>query len=116
VWIWTYSSSAVAFLVKMNFSLQVPVFNLVVITTAIPLLLLPEYSFLAAVNKTTSQSLWPRINSLMKTARSAVLRFFFWRRQPRYYGKVTLVAVAESISGFWGRCFWLLKSLQKEVF
>ena len=42
-----------------------------------------------AVKKTTSQNVWPRINSLIKTARSAVS---ILRRQPRNVENVTLVA------------------------
>ena len=47
-----------------------------------------------AVKKTTSQNVWPRINSLIKTARSTVLTraIFFFRRQPRNPENVTLVA------------------------
>ena len=66
-----------------------------------------------AVKKTTSQNVWPRINELIKTARSVV---FFLRCQPRNFENMTLVARRrERFRGFW-RYFLLLNSLQKEVF
>jgi hypothetical protein len=64
-----------------------------------------------SVNETTSQNLWPRINSLM---------FFFLRRQPRNFDLVSVLFFAasaakflklhisifrDSISGFLGRYF-----------
>jgi len=58
------------------------------------------------VKKTTCQNLWPRINSLIKTARSTVTkncaaRGFFWRHQPRNFENITLVARRrENFRGF----------------
>jgi len=63
-----------------------------------------------ALKKTTSQHVWPRINSnkWIKTARSAVSKNprFFFEHQPRNFDNVTLVARQRvHFRGFWAIFF-----------
>jgi len=58
-----------------------------------------------------------RIESLIKTVRGAVSNDdFFLRRQPRNFSNVTIVARRRKHFGGFLAIFWLLNSLQKEVF
>jgi len=70
----------------------------------------------SSVKNTTSQNVRPeliRINLLIKTVQSAV---FVLRRQPRNLKNVTLIARRRVHFRVLLQYFWLLNSLQKEVF
>jgi len=81
-----------------------------------------QEEILTPLTKTTSQNVWPRINSLIKTARSTVSknraeRGFFFTAPAAIFRKRDISGASER--AFWvsfGRYFWLLNSLQKEVF
>jgi len=60
-----------------------------------------------------------RINSSIKTARSAVSKtrgFFLVVLAAKFWKRDISSASEECISGFFWRYFWLLNSLYKEVF
>ena len=73
------------------------------------------------MKKTTSQNIWPRINSLIKTARSAVSKnrvsaVSFLRRHSRNFENATLVARWREHLQVFGAIFLVAQIPPKEVF